>query len=151
MKPGRTTISASISMIVLMCAPFSASAAETRTVADQIAELENQYSQTFVTGDVATADRLLADNFIGFGSNGKATTKSGMLAEVRSLPHQSAARITAIDVRSHGDTAIAQGTEDDTSADGKDVAHRMWLDTWKLTPSGWKMVASGEITAGRQP
>ena len=117
-------------------------------VAQQIADLENRYSQTFVTGDAATADRLLADAFIGFGPDGKATDKASMLAEVRREPHQTSARITSLTVRARGDAAVALGTEEDTSPGSSGVARRQWLDTWSRTRAGWRLVASAEIATG---
>lgn len=135
-------------LAVLGAAP-GADARARRTVAAQIADLENRYSQTFVTGDAATADRLLADAFIGFGSDGKPTDKASMLAEVRREPHQTSARITSLTVRAHGDTALALGTEEDTTPGSKEVARRQWLDTWKHAPAGWRLVASAEIAVGR--
>lgn len=149
MKPDRLTTAALVSGMTLLCAAVPADAARRRTASDQIADLEHRYSQTFVTGNVLAAEQILADTYIGFGSNGKATNKATMLAEVRSEPHQTSAAITSLTVRFHGDTAIALGTEDDTSPGTQDPAHRMWLDTWKHTSTGWVMVASAEISPGR--
>lgn len=148
MNNGRNSITVLIPVLAVLCVTSPAHATKGPDVADEIAGLEGRYSQTFVTGDVQTADKLLASAYIGFGSNGKTTDKATMLAEVRSEPHQTSARITSLTVRLHGDTAIALGAEDDTSPGSTDVAHRVWLDTWKLTTAGWKMVASAEITPG---
>ena len=135
---------------VLVCAaaapplPAAAGAEPAGSIAKDISRLENRYSQCFVTGDAKVAERLLANDFIGFGSSGKPSDKAAMLAEVRSLPHQASAKITSIAVRVHGDTAIALGTEDDASS-SKVISHREWLDTWRREASGWRMVASAEI------
>ena len=137
---------AAVAISTTVCA---AGATGRRGVAEQIAGLENRFSQSFVTGDAATADRLLANAFIGFGSDGKPTDKASMLAEVRREPHQTSARITSLTVRAHGDTAIALGTEEDKSPGSTEVARRQWLDTWKRSGAGWKLVASAEIAAGR--
>ena len=121
--------------------------AQDTTVQQQIARLEALYSQTFVTGDRATADRLLADDFIAvMGPRAKRYDKAAMLAEVTGTPHQTAATVTSVAVRSHGHTAVALGTEDDANAGSPTVSHRTWLDTWERTPAGWRMVASAEIT-----
>ena len=131
----------------VLCATARAGADESNTVAKEIARLEDVYSQTFVTGDSRTAARILADDYIGMmGAEAKRYDKAAMLAEVNSLPHQTSAKITSVLVRPHGDTAIAFGTEDDTDPESKIVAHRVWLDTWKRTAAGWRMVASSEIT-----
>jgi hypothetical protein len=119
--------------------------AQPSEAAREVGRLENLYSQSFVTGDERIPERLLADDFIGFGSNGKPWDKVAMRAEVRSLPHQASAKITSISVRVHGDTAIALGTEDDVSSPATAVSHRRWLDTWIRTGKGWRMAASAEI------
>ena len=149
MKRERTRVVTLMGGMMAMSLAYPAAATEPATVAGQIADLETRYSQTFVTGDVGTAGHILADAFIGFGSDGKVTDKAGMLAEVRSEPHQTSSRITSVTVRVHGDIAVARGTEDDTSPGTEVTAHRMWLDTWKRTATGWEMVASAEIAMGR--
>ena len=148
MRVGSIVKVAFFTAMVQLCVTSAADATERNSTADHIANLEHRYSQTFVTGDVRTADRMLANTFVGFGSNGKATDKAAMLAVVRSEPHQTSAKITSLTVRLHGNTAVAFGTEEDTSPRSQNIAHRMWLDTWKLTAEGWKMVASGEIVPG---
>ncbi len=141
--------SVAISVTALLWAAPPATAGEREATAALIAGLESQYSQTFVTGDQRAADRLLAEDFMGFGSSGKRSDKASMLAEVRHEPHQTSARITSVTVRVHGDTAIALGAEDDTSPGSKpgsnDVSHRVWLDTWRRTSAGWTLVASAEV------
>jgi len=137
-----------VAALGLLSAVPGAWAAAMRGVAEQVADLEDRYSQTFVTGDAATADRLLANAFIGFGSDGKPTDKASMLAEVRREPHQTSARITSLTVRAHGATALALGTEEDTNPGSKAVARRQWLDTWKHTRAGWRLIASAEIAIG---
>lgn len=132
-----------------VAAVSSAAKAGPDAPAKEIARLENLYSQGFVSGDTRVAERLLTDDFIGFGSSGKPTDKAAMLAEVRRLPHQASSKITSIVVRLHGSVAVAMGTEDDTSPGSMEISHREWLDTWRHTPQGWRMVASAEIEPKR--
>jgi ketosteroid isomerase-like protein len=135
-----------IAILAFGSAPLSSSAkAQPSKAAREISRLENLYSQSFVTGDERTPERLLADDFIGFGSTGKPSDKTAVLAEVRSLPHQASAKITSISVRVHGDTAIALGTEDDFNASATAASHRRWLDTWMRTAKGWRLAGSAEI------
>jgi hypothetical protein len=125
--------------------PLAGGAQPAAADGDEIGRLENLYSQSFVTGDARVAERLLADDFIGFGPGGKTWNKAAMLAMVRSTPHQASAKITSIIVRRHGETAIALGTEDDTESPSMSVSHREWLDTWRSSAKGWLMIASAEI------
>lgn len=110
-----------------------------------IARLEKLYSQTFVTGDSAAADRMLASDFVGLDSKGKPFDRAAVLAEVRGSPHQTSAKITSLKVRVYGDTAISLGFETDTGPGPSDVAKRVWMDTWVRTPEGWRMAASTEV------
>jgi len=125
--------------------PSSADAKPGMAAAKQIIALEHHYSHSFVTGDVSVAQRVLADNFLGFGPNGRAWNKAMMLSTVRALPHQASAKIMSIDVRLYGNTAIASGTEADTDVGSPAISYRRWLDTWRHFRSGWRMVASAEI------
>lgn len=113
--------------------------------AKEIARLEEVYSQSFVTGDTKVAARLVADDFVGFEPDGKTSDKAGILADVLSEPRPKSLKITALTVRLHGDTAIALGTEEDTMPGTAALAHRRWLDTWRNTPQGWRLISSGEI------
>jgi ketosteroid isomerase-like protein len=112
----------------------------------EIARLEEVYSQSSVTGDTHIAERLVADDFVGFEPNGKKSDKAVILADVRSEPRPTSLKITALTVRLHGDTAIALGTEEDTNAGTTAVTHRRWLDTWRKTPGGWRLIGSAEIS-----
>jgi len=128
-----------------MLAAGSAQAGSPDAEIREIGRLEALYSQSFVTGDASVARRLLADSFIGYEPDAKASDKASILAEVQSDKRPSSLKITALTVRLHGDTAIALGTEEDTLPDSPEPAHRRWLDTWKKTSGGWRLVASAEI------
>ncbi len=134
-----------IGLLAALCPLSSIRAEPGAAVAKEIAQLEGAYSESFVTGDTKVAERILAADFVGFDPSGKTWNKAIMLADVRSEPHQTSAKITALTVRQYGDTAIGLGTEEDTNAGSTAVVHRRWLDTWKHTPDGWRLVASGEI------
>ena len=108
-------------------------------------QLEEVYSQSFVTGDTRVAERMVADDFVGLEPNGKTSDKAAVLVDVTSEPRPTSLKITALTVRLHGDTAIALGTEEDTNAGTTTLTLRRWLDTWRNTPAGWRLVASAEI------
>ncbi len=130
---------------LLALTPLPSVAGPAAAKGQDVRQLETLYSQSFVTGDASVAERLLADDFIGFGPSGKTWDKAAMLAMVQSTPHQASAKITSIIVRRHGDTAIALGAEEDTTAPSMSVSHREWLDTWRRSAKGWVMIASAEI------
>jgi len=127
--------------------PLSAARAEPADpVTREIARLEEEYSQSFVSGDTRIAQRLVTDDFVGLEPNGKISDKTAILADVTSEPRPTSLKIAALTVRRLGDTAIALGTEEDTYPGTTTIARRRWLDTWRKTPAGWRLAASAEIT-----
>ena len=123
-------------------APVQAGRADPK---QQIASLEQDYSEGFVTGDTKVAQRLLSEDFIGFSPSGATWDKARILTEVKSDLRPVSCEITALTVDLHGDTAIALGTEEDTKASAPLISHRRWLDTWRRTSKGWRLVASAEV------
>ena len=140
---------ASIGLCLLTPLPAVAKKAP-ETAAQTIARLENAYSQTFVTGDRAAAGTLLADDFTGLNSSGKPYDRASILGDIARAPHQTSAHVDSVQVKVHGDLAIALGTETDTGPGKDKVDHRIWLDTWMRTTGGWKMIASSEMAPAQK-
>jgi ketosteroid isomerase-like protein len=111
--------------------------------AKTVAALDTQYQAAVKANDVATMDRLLADNFFLISSSGKSFTKADLLNEARSGEFQYAHQEdTDQTVRVYGDTAVitaklwVQGTDS-----GKPFDYTLWFsDTYARTPSGWRYV-----------
>jgi len=111
--------------------------------AKTVAALDTQYQAAVEKNDVATMDRILADDFVLVTGAGKSYTKADLLDEARS------GRIiyerqddTEQKVRLFGNTAVvtakltAKGTES-----GKPFDYSVWFsDTYVRTPSGWRYV-----------
>jgi ketosteroid isomerase-like protein len=73
----------------------------------EIENLESQWLKAVVQNDVATVNRLLADDYLGINPDGTLETKADALAQQRS----GTLKITSIDpenvkVRVYGDTAV---------------------------------------------
>ena len=108
-----------------------------------VAALDTEYQAAVKANDVATMDRILADDFVLVTGLGKTYTKADLLKEARSkhavYEHQ---EDSAQKVRVWGDTAVvtallwAKGTED-----GKAFDYQLWFsDTYARTPTGWRYV-----------
>jgi ketosteroid isomerase-like protein len=108
-----------------------------------VAALDTEYQAAVKANDVATIDRILADDFVLVTGLGKTYTKTDLLKEARSkrtiYEHQ---EDSAQKVRVWGDTAVvtallwAKGTED-----GKAFDYKLWFsDTYVRTPTGWRYV-----------
>ena len=108
-----------------------------------VAALDTEYQAAVKKNDVATMDRILADDFVLVTGLGKTYTKADLLNEARSkstiYEHQ---EDSAQKVRVWGDTAVvtallwAKGTKD-----GKAFDYKLWFsDTYARTPAGWRYV-----------
>ena len=109
-----------------------------------MAALDTEYQAAVKANDVATMDRILADDFVLVTGLGKTYTKADLLEQARSkrvvYEHQ---EDSAQKVRVWGDTAVVtalllweKGTED-----GKAFDYKLWFsDTYVRTPGGWRYV-----------
>ena len=119
-----------------------------------VAELDTRYQLAVKSNDVATMDRILADDFVLVTGRGTTATKADLLDDARSgaavYEHQ---EDTQQRVRVWGDTAVVtallwlKGTRA-----GKPFDYKLWFsDTYVRTPAGWRYVfgqASLPLPAG---
>jgi ketosteroid isomerase-like protein len=124
-----------------------------------VANLDTEYQAAVKANNVATMDRILADNFVLVTGRGKVYTKSDLLDDARHqreiYEHQEDTDQT---VRVFGDTAIVTAKLwEKGTADGKPFDYTVWFsDTYVRTPFGWRYVfgqsslplPGSEISAG---
>jgi ketosteroid isomerase-like protein len=124
-------------------APASVIDAATAGDKEIVAQLDTEYQAAVKKNDVATMDRLLADDFILVTGSGKVYTKSDLLDEARSgfvnYEHQEDTEQT---VRVWGETAIVTAKLWEKGTDhGKPLDKTVWFsDTYIRTPTGWRYV-----------
>ena len=108
-----------------------------------VAALDTQYQAAVKKNDVATMERLLADDFVVVTGSGKAYTKADLLDEARSKQiHYEHQEDTDQTVRIWGGTAVitAKLWEKGTNQ-GKPFDKTVWFsDTYVRTPTGWRYV-----------
>ena len=105
--------------------------------------LDIEYQAAVKQNDVATMDRILADDFVLVTGLGKTYTKTDLLEEARNKRMvYERQEDSARKVRVWGDTAVvtallwAKGTEN-----GKAFDYKLWFsDTYVRTPTGWRYV-----------
>jgi ketosteroid isomerase-like protein len=135
-------------VLLAAIAPIAAGAAtlEVMSPADDkkiVAALDTEYQAAVRNNDVATMDRILADDFALVTGRGQVFTKADLLKEARSktslYEHQEDTNQT---VRVWGDTAVVtallwiKGTRN-----GEPVDYKLWFsDTYVRTKGGWKYV-----------
>jgi ketosteroid isomerase-like protein len=119
---------------------------QARSVADDekaVEALDIEYQAAVKQNDVATMDRILAEDFVLVTGLGKTYTKADLLEEARSKRTvYERQEDSARKVRVWGDTAVvtallwAKGTQD-----GKAFDYKLWFsDTYVRTPAGWRYV-----------
>ena len=126
--------------------------AQARSVANDekaVEALDIEYQVAVKQNDVATMDRILADDFVLVTGLGKTYAKADLLEEARSKRMvYKRQEDSARKVRIWGDTAVvtallwAKGTED-----GKSFDYKLWFsDTYVRTPTGWRYVLAQAST-----
>ncbi len=131
-----------LAMLAVLTPPTRSFASET---ADQkkVDALDVEYQQAVKNNDVATMDRILADNFVLVTGKGVTQTKGDLLKESGSgtitYEHQEDSQRT---VRVWGDTAVVtallwvKGKEA-----GKAFDYKLWFsDVYVRGPKGWRYV-----------
>jgi ketosteroid isomerase-like protein len=108
-----------------------------------VAMLDTEYQAAVKVNDVATMDRILADDFVLVTGRGTTFTKQDLLEEARrkSFVYERQDELEQV-VRVWGDTAVVtallwcQGTNEGTPFD-----YKLWFsDTYVRTPGGWRYV-----------
>jgi uncharacterized protein (TIGR02246 family) len=93
--------------------------------------------------DAAAFEKLVADDWIAIGPDGKSQTKAERAAEIKTA-HTTSATMGNMKVRVFGDAAVVTGTDDEiTMEDGKkSVGHYVWTDVFVKRDGKWLAVAS---------
>jgi len=94
------------------------------------------------TGDTAKLGQILAEDWVGIGSNGKRGTKQAMLADMKSGKMKlGAIEFGPMDVKELDDVAVVQGSDIEKSAAGKD-SQSVWMDVFVKRAGKWVAVRS---------
>jgi ketosteroid isomerase-like protein len=121
----------------------------------EIENLESEWRTAAIHNDVATASRLLADDYLGINPNGTLETKADALAARRS----GTLKISSIEpdnvkVHVYGDTAVVTSQVEVQGRDGeRDISGRYHYTRVYSHKSGeWKIVSfeASKLPAGRK-
>jgi len=114
------------------------------SVEQALMQMERDWTEAGLKKDVATLDKILADDWVGEGFTG-ATTKAQALADLKSGDSkQDSVTLGEMKVRVFGNTAVVTGTDDEKSSyKGKDTSgHWIWTDVFVKRQGRWQAVAS---------
>ncbi len=108
-------------------------------------QIEHDWADALVKGDVTTWSRCLAQDWIGTTPEGSIVTKAGAYADLKTgLVVRSLFRLDDLKVRLYGDTAIVFGLETEKSKiHGKDMSGQYrFTDVFVKREGRWQAVAS---------
>jgi ketosteroid isomerase-like protein len=147
LKPSRYTLAAGGVLLALVAGQPAGHAAD----ADKdIRALEELWNSARATADVATLDRILADEWTVTHANGTTDTKARYLADLKSGARTFTGGVTEKDVvvRFYGDTAIVTGSSDSTvSLNGQRQGGALHFTRVFVKREGvWKMVVTQATT-----
>lgn len=103
---------------------------------------EADWAQIFVKDNSALLERILADDFTGFFSNGSMHNKAETITTETSDPAFKSAKLDYVNYRHFGDTVVAQGAESGQRRDGGPDLTLVWTDVWMWRDGKWQVVAS---------
>ena len=117
------------------------------TVEEALKDNENRWEAATAKHDVATVSSMVADDFIGVYLDGKITSRSGVIGEVKKdRDTYSSAVNEKLTVHTYGpNVAVVVGTahEKGTAKDGKPFDRKLrFTDTWVERGGRWQCVAS---------
>src|SRR6202521_1903031 len=114
-------------------------------VDQEIRRLEREWFDSYVRGDRAAFDRIVADDAVITYGNGKVGNKSEAIAEIKA-PADASYSLTSDDVqvRVYGDTAIVTGRVPEKGAfNGRSLnSQSRYTDVWVRRNGRWQVVAA---------
>jgi len=118
-----------------------------RAAEDYIRKCEAEWAESVASGDVTALERILADDFVGVDTKGKAYDKAKEIANTREGPkHFTSNHLDEVKIRFYSKTAVAQGSESWVKQNGEH-GRFVWTDTWILRDGKWQIVAAEDLSA----
>jgi ketosteroid isomerase-like protein len=135
-----------VSVVPPSIAVGQSSAKGTSSDREQVLQLERDWTQSFVAMDVATNERIVADDYIGTEPDGKRTSKADLITEVKTGEALVSNHLNEEDVVIHfyGDTAVVKGSESWKRKDGK-TGRWIWTDVMVKRNGKWQVVSSQDL------
>ena len=121
-------------------------------VEQTLKQMEHDWTEASLKKDVATLDKILADDWVGQGPTGTAP-KAEALADLKSGDNKlDSITLGDMKVRVFGDTAIVTGSDDEKSSyKGKDTSgHWIWTDVFVKRQGRWQAAASQGTLMAKQ-
>src|SRR6266513_2088537 len=140
-----------IALLIIAASSFAYGQTDARAasgnakVEQEIRRLEREWFESYVRGDRAAFDRIVADDAVITYGNGKVGNKSEAIAEIKA-PADASYSLTSDDVqvRVYGETAIVTGrvTEKGTFNERSLNSQSRYTDIWVRRDGRWQVVGA---------
>ena len=138
--------------ILLLCAcagsalgQAQAQAPKAPSTAESVKQLEKDWLEAEKAGDRDKLNRILADDWVGIGPEGKTETKQEFLASLKSgQMKMDSLDMGSMQVKMVGGAAVVQGSDTEKStSNGKDSSGKyVWMDVFAKRDGKWMAVRS---------
>ena len=129
---------------VVLVALLSAAAAPAQDTARSVEQIERDLVAAIGRGDLATYDRIVADDYVAFEASGKTSPKAEILASYRSGARKyTNLEIFDVEGRIFGDTAVVTAKTKGFRKEGdRDVPNRVrYIRVYARRDGKWRAVA----------
>lgn len=124
--------------------------ADSAAIKSKLKEMEDNWEKATVNKDFAALEGMVADDFGGMTHEGKARSKSDLLAQTK----KDATEVTSAENKDMAvhvyapnlATVYGQSVEKGKDKNGKEFTHTYaWVDTWMERDGKWQCIAEGVL------
>jgi ketosteroid isomerase-like protein len=119
--------------------------AKSPRAADSVKQLEKDWLAAEKAGDADALSRIIADDWIGLGPDGKTLDKKEYIESWKSGKNKmTSSEVGPITVKVMGNIAVTQGSDTEKSTfEGKDSSGKyVWMDVFEKNGGKWQVVRS---------
>jgi len=119
--------------------------AKSPSAADAVKQLEKDWLAAEKAGDADALSRIIADDWIGLGPDGKTLDKKEYIESWKSGKNKmTSSEVGPITVKVMGNIAVTQGSDTEKSTfEGKDSSGKyVWMDVFEKSGGKWQVVRS---------
>jgi len=132
-------------LAALVLPVFGVARADAPSVEQNLMQMERDWTQAGLKKDAASLDKIIADDWVAIGFDGKTVTKAEVMADLKSgASATQSVELGTMKVRVFGNTAVVTGSDTEKSTyKGKDSSGKyVWTDVFVMRQGRWQAAAS---------